>query len=135
MRIGIVVADFHDQLAEKMLEAARKRAEERDVDVHEVRRVHGSYDTPLPVQSLLESGDVDGVVVLGAVVEGETQHDEMIFQSTVKTLQELSLEHRQPVALGITGPGMTWDQARERVHYAASAVDACVRLVEGGVDG
>lgn len=130
MRIGIVVADFHEQLAERMLESARERADERGVDVHEVRRVHGSYDTPLPVQSLLASGDVDGVVVVGAVVTGETRHDEMIFQATVKTLQELSLEHGLPVALGITGPGMTWDQARERVHYAAAAVDACIRLAE-----
>lgn len=128
MRIGIVVAEFHEEITSRMLETARERADELDVEVVDVRRVYGSYDTPLPAQALLETGEVDGVVVLGAVITGETLHDEMIFSSTVKTLQELSLEHGKPVALGITGPGQTWDQAADRVGYAAGAVDAVVKL-------
>lgn len=130
MRIGIVVAEFHEEIASAMLEAARNRAEDLDVEVGEVRRVFGSYDTPLPAQALLAADEIDGVVVLGAVITGETQHDEMIFTSTVKTLQELSLQHGKPVALGITGPGMTWDQARDRVGYAANAVEACVKTAK-----
>lgn len=128
MRIGIVAATFHEDLVSKMIEAARERADELDVEIVDVREVYGSYDIPLPAQDLLEDDEIDGVVVVGAVIKGETLHDEMIYASTVQTLQELSLDHGKPVSLGITGPGMTWDQAVERVDYAANAVEACVRL-------
>lgn len=128
MRIGLVVADFNDEVTGPMAEKARERAKELDVEVVEELHVFGSFDVPLPAQHLLERDDVDGVVVIGAVIKGETLHDEMIFQATVTTLQRLALDRRKPVALGITGPGMSWEEAVERVDYAANAVDAVVKL-------
>lgn len=137
MNVGIVVADFHAELAERMLEDAETRADELDVEVVEVLHVHGAFDVPLPAKRLLERDDVDAVVAVGAVVEGDTDHDEMIFQATARTLQELAVDHGKPVALGITGPGMTWDQAADRVHYAGNAVEACLQAFDasGGDTG
>lgn len=128
MRIALVVADFNGEVTEPMADKAKERAKELDVEVADELHVYGSFDTPLPAKRLLERDDVDGVVVVGAVIKGETLHDEMIFQATVTTLQRLALEHDKPVALAITGPGMTWEEAMERVDYAANAVDAIVKL-------
>lgn len=131
VRLGLVVADFNEEITAKMAEVARARADALEVEVADEVHVFGAYDTPLAAKRLLVRDDVDGVVVLGAVVTGETKHDEMIFAATAKTLQELALEFDKPVALGISGPGQTWDQAVERAEYAGNAVEAAVRLVEG----
>jgi 6,7-dimethyl-8-ribityllumazine synthase len=49
--------------------------------------------------------------------------------ATLKTLQEISLQLDKPVALGITGPGMSWEQAEARIAYAEAAVRACDEML------
>jgi 6,7-dimethyl-8-ribityllumazine synthase len=124
------VADFHAELAEEMLRRAQDRAKASQCKLGPVLRVAGSYDVGLPAEWLLERDDVDGVVVLGAIVQGETKHDEVIARATAQTLQALSLEYDKPVGFAITGPGMTYAQARARVDAGARAVDAVLRIVE-----
>ncbi|MBI2665124.1 6,7-dimethyl-8-ribityllumazine synthase, partial [Candidatus Woesearchaeota archaeon] len=107
MKIGIVVSEFYwEDITSKMLDAALKVAQEHKVSV-EVVKVPGSFDIPLPAKKLLEKKDIDGVVTLGAVVKGDTAHDEIISNSLAKTLQELSLYYNKPVVLGVNGPKMT----------------------------
>jgi 6,7-dimethyl-8-ribityllumazine synthase len=80
------------------------------------------------VKKLLSEGKVDAVVTLGAVIEGETEHDEVIMQHTTRKLMDLALEYGKPVALGISGPGMTRLQALDRVNeYARRAVESAVK--------
>ncbi len=68
---------------------------------------------------------------VAAVIEGETEHDEIIMQHAVRKLMDLALEHGKPVTLGISGPGMTRMQALERVNdYAKRAVEAAVKMVK-----
>lgn len=130
MRIGIVGSRFNDEITDAMVEAAEEQVEATGHEVAETVRVPGAFDVPLPTQRLLDRDDVDGVAVLGAVVTGETDHDQILMTSTARTLQALSLSSDKPVALGITGPGMSYSQAKARVHYAARAVDAVIEIHE-----
>lgn len=125
-----MVAEFHQDIAEEMLRRAQDRAKASGCRLGPVLRVQGSFDVALPTEWLLERDDIDGVVVLGAIVKGETKHDELIANATVATLQALSVEYDKPVGLAITGPGMTLEQAKARVDAGARAVDACIRVVE-----
>ena len=77
--------------------------------------VPGCYDMPLIISELLKRRDVDAVITLGAIVKGETKHDELIANSVAKSFIDLSLKYRKPVILGISGPDMTLQQARDRV--------------------
>jgi 6,7-dimethyl-8-ribityllumazine synthase len=93
--------------------------------------VPGVYEIPLAVKKLSERGDIDAVVALGAVIEGETEHDEVIMQQTARKLMDLAIQYGKPVTLGISGPGMTRVQALERVNeYARRAVEAAVKTVK-----
>jgi len=83
---------------------------------------------PLPVKVLIERKDVDGVIVLGAVIEGETKHDDIVIQHATRKIADLSVEYKKPVGLGITGPGMSRLQAQDRIDNAKSAVEAVVKL-------
>lgn len=130
MRIAIAAARFNAEVTDAMVEAAEDAIEELGHEHAETVRVPGAFDTPVVAQRLLSRADVGGVAVLGAVVTGETDHDQVLMHSTARTLQELSVEWGKPVALGITGPGMSGEQARERVDYAESAVEAVVEIHE-----
>jgi 6,7-dimethyl-8-ribityllumazine synthase len=84
---------------------------------------------PLIVQALLKKDDVDAVVTLGAIVRGDTKHDEVIAHAIAGKLIELSLHYRKPVTLGIAGPGMTRQQAKARVtEYADRSVNAAIKM-------
>ena len=85
---------------------------------------------PLAIKKLCEDEGIDGVVTLGAVIEGETEHDEIVVQHAARKITDLSLEYNKPVSLGITGPGVTRLQAEERIEKGRDAVEACVKLLK-----
>jgi 6,7-dimethyl-8-ribityllumazine synthase len=114
-----------------MLEFAKKHAEFLGCPVVTEVLVPGVFEIPLAAKKLLGRQDIDAVVTLGAVIEGETQHDEVVMQHASRKLIDLSLEYGKPVALGISGPGMTRLQALERVNeFARRAVEAAVKTAK-----
>ncbi len=128
--IGIVVSEFNFDITSMMLERARSHAEFLGANVVKVVNVPGVYDIPLAVKVLLKDNSVDGVVTLGCVIEGETEHDEIVIQNAARKITDLSLEFMKPATLGITGPGMTRLQAEDRIENAKNAVEACVKLLK-----
>lgn len=122
--LGLVVAEYYPELAAEMLELARERVAARDGTVAEVCRVPGVLDASLPADRLARRDDVDAVVVIGAVVAGGTDHDQVVAHTAARTLDEVSLRRDTSVAFGVTGPDMSAAEARERVDAGAEAVDA-----------
>lgn len=124
MRLAVVASLFNREIVDAMVERALDRAKELDLKVTTVVRVPGTFEIPLAVQRLVERSDVDGVVALGAVIKGETKHDEVIMRVAADALLEIGLRTGKPVGLGVTGPGMTYKQAKARTDAASRAVDA-----------
>jgi 6,7-dimethyl-8-ribityllumazine synthase len=130
IRLAIVVAEFNREITNKMLRQALKHSSQKKTLVTYICKVPGSYDMPLIIQALLERNDVDAVVTLGAIVQGETKHDEVIAHALALKLADLSLQFKKPVTLGVAGPGMTWEQAEVRAEdYANRSVDAAIAMV------
>jgi 6,7-dimethyl-8-ribityllumazine synthase len=131
VKLGIVASEFNAEVVLPMLEFARRHAEFLGAQITAEVMVPGVYDLPLAAKLLVERKDIDAVVTLGAVIEGETQHDEVIMQHAVRKLIDLELQYNKPVTLGISGPGVTRLQALERVNdYARRAVEAAVKMVQ-----
>lgn len=131
MKIGIVVAEFNGDVTSRMLEVAHERTQKLNVEVDKVCIVPGTFDMPIIVDTLLSKPDIAGVATLGAVIKGQTKHDELIAHATAASIQALSLKHGKPVTLGITGPGMSAKQAFARSRTAAArAIDALVFLLQ-----
>ena len=128
--LGLVVARFNRAVTEEMEASAREAAAERDATVVESVPVPGVYDAPLAADRLARRGDVDAVAVVGAVVTGDTDHDQVIGRATAAALTDVSLDRDTPVVLGVSGPGMSGAEARERVGKGAEAVNAAVEMVE-----
>ncbi|MDD9809102.1 MAG: 6,7-dimethyl-8-ribityllumazine synthase [Thaumarchaeota archaeon] len=89
--------------------------------------VSGTFDIPPVADALLARDDVDAVVALGAVIKGQTKHDEVISHATASALLAISVARSKPASLGITGPAMRERQAYARIRPAAErAVDAAI---------
>jgi 6,7-dimethyl-8-ribityllumazine synthase len=131
IRLAIVVSEFNYDITYLMLQRALEHANFLDTKVTYVYKVPGAFDMPLAIKSLLERDDVDAVVAIGAVLEGETQHDEIVAQHCARKITDLAVEYGKPVTLGVSGPGMTRLQGQERIdEYAKRAVEAAVKLVK-----
>jgi 6,7-dimethyl-8-ribityllumazine synthase len=129
-RLGLVVAEFNRGVTERMEAAARDAAADADAELVETTHVPGAYDSPLAADRLARRDDVDAVAVVGTVVTGDTDHDQVIAQAAAEKLTDVSLDRDTPVTLGVTGPGMSGAEARERVEKGADAVESAVGLAE-----
>ncbi len=130
VKLGIVVAEFNYDVTYLMLQKALNHAKFLGAEVAYVVKVPGTFEIPLAVRELLKLPDVDGVVALGAVIQGETKHDELVAQQAARKILDLGVEYGKPVTLGIIGPGASRMQALERVEdYARRAVEAAVKMV------
>jgi 6,7-dimethyl-8-ribityllumazine synthase len=131
VKLGLVASEFSWDVVGPMVEFAKRHAEFLGAELVREVLVPGVWEIPVAVKKLLSEGKVDAVVTLGAVIEGETEHDEVIMQHTTRKLMDLALEYGKPVALGISGPGMTRLQALDRVNeYARRAVESAVKTAK-----
>lgn len=128
VKIGAVVAEFNYDITMMMLERAKEHAQFLDAEITQIVKIPGVFDMGLAVKKLISRKDIDGVIALGAVIEGETEHDELVIQHATRKIADLAVEHGKPIGLGISGPGMTRLQAQDRIDRAKSAVEAVVKL-------
>ena len=129
MNIAIVVAEFNEKVTSRMHQIAIEKAKDLKLNIKYTCTVPGIFDMPLIIDKLLEKKDVDAVVTIGAVIKGQTKHDEIIANSTARNIAKLSLKHQKPVSLGISGPGMSERQAYARiVTVSENAVNAVKKV-------
>jgi 6,7-dimethyl-8-ribityllumazine synthase len=130
IQLAIIVSEFNSEITYKMLEKAKDHASKIGAKISYILYVPGSFDAPLAVKGLLKKKGVDAAVTLGAVIKGDTRHDDIVAENAARLIADLSLKYNKPVTLGITGPGMTIEQARERSALVpVRAVSAAVNMV------
>lgn len=129
MNIAIVVAEFNQEVTSKMLEIATEKAKSIHLTIKYTCKVPGVFDLPIVIDALLKKKEVDAVVTLGAVIKGQTKHDELIANVAVRALTDLSLKYQKPVTLGITGPGMSDRQAYQRIRPVAERAVVAVQKI------
>jgi len=93
VQLGLVVAQYdkHGDVIDAMAQSARDAAEDGDTDIVATLDVPGSYDTPLAADRLARRDDVvDAVAVLGAIISGDTDHDQVIGAAAAQGLTDVS---------------------------------------------
>ncbi len=131
IKAAIVVSEFNGEITFRMLNTAINQTRRVDMDLRYVCYVPGSFDMPLMIEELLKRRDVDAVITLGAIVRGETRHDSIVAENVARLIADLSLKYGKPVSLGISGPNMTIEQARDRIETVPTrAVNAALSMTE-----
>ena len=125
MNIAIVVSEFNNKVTSRMHKVALEKAKGLKLNVKYECKVPGVFDMPLVIDALLQKKDIDAVVTLGAIIKGQTKHDEIIADVVATRISKLSIKHQKPVSLGISGPGMSERQAFARIRPVSErAVEA-----------
>ncbi len=102
-KIGIVVAKFNELVTRKLLDGAKQGLEQLGVEANNiiVYWVPGAFEIPRVVKLLSNSGKVDGIISLGAVIRGETSHYDYVCNEVSSGISQVSLNNKVPVMFGI----------------------------------
>lgn len=103
MRFGIVVSDWNMEVTWSLLDGAVKTLKKHGVSDKNivVKHVPGSFELTLGAQFLAEYDDLDAVICLGCVIQGETPHFTYICQGVTQGITQLNLEYNLPFIFGV----------------------------------
>ncbi|MEO2022136.1 MAG: 6,7-dimethyl-8-ribityllumazine synthase [Pirellulaceae bacterium] len=119
-RFAIVVSRYNETITSKLLDGALETLASHGVDDERavVAWVPGAWEIPLVAKRLVQTGHYAAVLCLGAVIRGETTHDQYINQQLSNSLGELAMESGVPVAFGV----LTCNSMEQAIHRAGGNV-------------
>jgi 6,7-dimethyl-8-ribityllumazine synthase len=102
-KFGLVVSEWNEEITEALFEAASQTLIEQGVPRENIlrRNVPGSFELSLGAQWMAQSDEVDAVICLGCVIQGETRHFEFICQSVAQGIKDVALKYNKPVIFGV----------------------------------
>jgi len=134
--IACIVARANEIVTDSLLRGAEAEFDDYGFNpaALEVTWVPGAAELPLAAQVAAESGKFDAVVCLGAIVKGETDHDQHLAQAVFPALQRVALEQSIPVTLGVITAD-TLVQALDRAggkhgNAGRTALTAAIEMLE-----
>jgi 6,7-dimethyl-8-ribityllumazine synthase len=119
-RFGIVVARWNEAITRKLLDAAVATLAARGVadEAIDVAWVPGSFEIPLAAQRMAASEEYAAVLCLGAVIRGETTHDQHINRAVSLAISQIALTTNVPVLFGV----LTCETMEQAIHRAGGNV-------------
>lgn len=116
VHVGIVVADFNSTVTSNLVTGAVATLAKFGITEDQVAVFHvpGAFEIPFTVKKLLDKGEFDGIMTLGAVIKGETDHYDLICQNVARGIMELNLQGKIPVTFGI----LTTDNIEQAMQRA-----------------
>lgn len=119
-RYAIVVSRYNDNITARLLDGAVDTLKSHGIadESIDVAWVPGAWEIPLIAERLAESESYAAVICLGAVIKGETTHDEHINRQVSASLGQLALDTGLPVAFGI----LTCNTMEQAIHRAGGNV-------------
>jgi 6,7-dimethyl-8-ribityllumazine synthase len=138
MLFGIVVSEWNNDITEQLYKGAydtllKHGAKEENIIT---RYVPGSFELPLASQLLLENTDVDAVICIGCVIQGETRHFEFICNAVSLGIKDVSLKYNTPVVFGVLTTN-NLQQAKDRSggklgNKGIEAAVSAIRMIDLG---
>lgn len=118
VRVGVVAGRFNEFISKRLLEGALDEIEMLGGDRREVTVAWapGSYEMPLLARAFAESGNVDVVLCLGAVIRGETDHYRFVAEGAARGIAMVSQQSGIPVMFGV----LTVDTLEQAIHRAGA---------------
>ncbi|UCS94433.1 6,7-dimethyl-8-ribityllumazine synthase [Echinicola marina] len=114
-RFGIVVSEWNEEVTESLYEGAIETLRSHGAKKENIYRknVPGSFELTLGAQWLAEVEEIDAVICLGCVIQGETKHFDFICDAVAHGITNVGLKFNKPVIFGVLTPN-THQQALDR---------------------
>jgi 6,7-dimethyl-8-ribityllumazine synthase len=114
-KIGIVRSHYNEDITGGLLAGCFKALEECKVKKENIDllEVPGSFELPIAAQKLAETKKYDAIICLGAIIKGETNHDEYIASACSHGITNVALKYNLPVLFGVI-TALNLEQAKAR---------------------
>ena len=101
--IAIALSEFNNEVSEGLLSGCNQALLDKGVNGRNISvlRVPGAFELPAAAAKLAQYEDIDGVIALGAVIRGETDHYHYISQAVAQGLMQVTLHSTVPVMFGV----------------------------------
>jgi 6,7-dimethyl-8-ribityllumazine synthase len=136
VKIGLVVCRFNELVTRRLAEGAVGLLKRRGVKQEQIIEVEvpGAFESPLAAQFLIDSRQVDGVIVVGAVIRGSTSHYDYVCSSTASGLMNVQCTRSVPVGFGVL-TCETMEQALDRAggktgNKGAETAETILEMIE-----
>ena len=102
-KIGIVKSEWNNHITDSLINSCKNFLLDSGIEENNIIKINvpGSMELVLGADLLLNKKKVDGVIALGSIIKGDTDHDKYIAQSVSNGLINLSLEYKKPVVFGV----------------------------------
>lgn len=118
-KIGLLIAHWHAHITTRLQVAATKYLHEQGITKLIQQQVPGCFELPLVAQLWAQRKDIDGIVALGCILQGETPHFDYICHACAEGLLQVSLRYHKPIGFGVI-TAHTMEQALARSTQQAS---------------
>lgn len=100
MQIAIVVSQFNKKICDRLVMGGEQALNEASLK-YEIFEVPGAFEIPFMAQKLIDSKKFAGIIALGCVIKGETDHYKAVCEGVTYGIQKVSIENRIPVMFGV----------------------------------
>ena len=103
LRFGIVVSEWNNKITEGLYEGAQQALIDNGVAPEDIIRVNvpGSFELTFGASMLAETTNVDAIITLGSVIQGETKHFDFVCQGVSNGITQLNISLDIPVIFGV----------------------------------
>ena len=133
MRFGIVVSDWNHEVTSALLAGAAETLKKHGATDKNIviKHVPGSFELTLGAQFLAEYDDLDAIICLGCVIQGETPHFTYICQSVTQGITQLNLEYNIPFIFGVlTTQNLAQARSRAGGEHGNKGDEAAVTAIK-----
>ena len=131
--IAIVISEWNKEITDSLYEGAYNSLKENGIQKKNIITVHvpGSFELSLGAQKMAKKKNIDAVICLGCVIQGETRHFEFICQSVAQGLKDVALKFDKPVVFGVLTTD-TYQQALDRAggKYGNKGDEAAITAIK-----
>ena len=134
-KIVIVVSEWNDSITNNLLTGAKQALLENNVPESNIllRYVPGAFELPLAAQWMLDETDVDGVIAIGVVIQGETKHFDFVCKGATDGIMKVMLEYNSPISFCVLTDN-TLQQSIDRsggIHgnKGIECAIACIKMI------
>ena len=130
--VTIIVARFNKTITQRLLDGAIAKLRQHNVDEDDIRVVWvpGSYELPFIADHFAKDPQCMAIICLGAVIKGETSHDQHINRYVSMTLGDLAHQYSKPIIFGVITCN-TVEQANARSGILESGKDKAINPAPG----
>lgn len=133
LKFGIVVSSYNEQITFALRDACVETLLKHGTKENEIvlEYVPGAFELPVAAKYLAKNNSVDGVIILGCVIKGGTDHDKYINHAVAQGIMQLNLQFDIPFIFGLLTPN-TEQQAKDRAggKHGNKGVEAAVAAIK-----